>query len=198
MNTQDKMKCCIEQAIESWGMSLNICYPAEGDNGSVEANLVIHLGSQLIQHGWGVWAEFPFRQEEDSEIEHFDCVALDKKNRTLWIIEAKRFYDSGGATSILSDIKRARSHWKKMRTVELTSEYDDVYCLALANAWGSAGRWWKLMQDENPSSHYKGKVCGKLRNILIDTKRDSELVLSDADRPGDDEYFCWAMLKISS
>ncbi|MCD4737283.1 MAG: hypothetical protein K8R53_14665 [Bacteroidales bacterium] len=116
-------------------------YPSHGNTGFTERNITFNFCCAFLKENNDenliIWQEVPIKDKEDKSYrDHIDSLIIDDKNRTLFLIEAKRLNETEKMNSIRKDFKRLKNNWSSINfgKKEDRKSYHK-YLLILADFW---------------------------------------------------------------
>ena len=113
-------------------------YPAKNSTGFTERNLSVNFSKVYEKKNPEAVSWFEFQWGENND-EHIDMVLKDVGNRTMFIVEAKRFSSpSDKIASIARDIKRIPKFIEELHSSErfdVLEDADCIYGMILADVW---------------------------------------------------------------
>lgn len=135
-------------------------WPSCGENEIPESNITIHLGRAFSEEGFCVFTDVHTKNSTEKRL---DFLALNAKNGTQVILEAKRLYSSEKLSKMSDDIHRIAEF--QLIDNSWTARIKHRWGIIAATTWKSDyARWWSSDGAPHPSSH---KVWSIMENNKI-------------------------------
>jgi len=145
MDSKINMKKIFSEAFEDMGKRydeiLKQIYPAQGDTGFTESNMVHNFLNSFIKtiddDNAVEWMEFPL----DNKLKHMDAMIYSPKKNAIFFIEAKRFSEEDKFNELKIDIARINELFnsdgfnKYINKYCIKEEGLDKYIIYLADVW---------------------------------------------------------------
>jgi hypothetical protein len=116
-------------------------YPSFDLIGFTERNLTFNFCNSFFKIANNdelvIWQEVPIKnQENNAKKEHFDSLIINERDKSLFLIEAKRLNSKTQFERIEADIQRMRDKWDD---IKFSKNYDEKtfskYLIVLADIW---------------------------------------------------------------
>ena len=113
-------------------------YPSFDHVGFTERNLTFNFCSTFYNIADDdkliIWQEVPIKNSDASKKEHFDSLIISRKEKTIYLIEAKRLGYRGKIESMRTDFDRMKKKWKNINIDEDVKTYSK-YAIIIADIW---------------------------------------------------------------
>jgi len=116
-------------------------YPSFDSIGFTERNLTFNFCNSFFKIANNdelvIWQEVPIKnQENNAKKEHFDSLIINDKDKSLFLIEAKRLNSKVKIEELESDLARMYKKWSQ---IKFSDYYDEKiyskYLIVLADIW---------------------------------------------------------------
>ena len=128
----------INQTAKRYEKILSDYYPSFDSTGFTERNLTFNFCSIFYNMANDddliIWQEVPIKNREVNKKEHFDSLIISRKEKMLYLIEAKRLGDKNKIDSINADFNRMKNRWMNININEETKTYSK-YAIIVADVW---------------------------------------------------------------
>ena len=128
----------ISQTAKRYEKILRNYYPSFDSVGFTERNLTFNFCSTFYNMAADdeliIWQEVPIKNNDDSKKEHFDSLIISRKEKVIYLIEAKRLGYRGKIESMRTDFDRMKKKWKNINIDEDTKTYSK-YAIIIADIW---------------------------------------------------------------
>ena len=81
-----------------------------------------------------IWQEVPIKNNDASKKEHFDSLIISRREKTIYLIEAKRLGHRGKVHAMEIDFDRMKKKWKNINIDEDAKTYSK-YAIIIADIW---------------------------------------------------------------
>lgn len=128
------IKKVFANTVKSYESFLEDYYPAYSSNGFTERNLTFNFSHNYLVENPNtiIWQEVPLGNRE-----HFDTLIIDRTNKAIFLIEAKRLGTTVKHDSIQQDYNRIITEYEKANGVKerIDSKVYSLYALLLVDIW---------------------------------------------------------------
>ena len=139
---------------------LSSFYPSLGNTGFQERNLTVNFSKAyektFARDDVFSWFELQFGKKKNS---HFDCLIVNRSQKELFLIEAKRFSNTTGKKkSVLEDVERING-FAKAKMDDRFQEFKDfkVFGVILADVWQENQKKKDLYESFKQGDFFKGE-----------------------------------------
>ena len=133
-------------------------YPSFDHVGFTERNLTFNFCSTFYNIADDdkliIWQEVPIKNSDASKKEHFDSLIISRKEKAIYLVEAKRLGDRGKIGSIKTDFDRMKKKWKSINIDDDAKTYSK-YAVVIADIWISHNNERKKKTKESLLSEFK-------------------------------------------
>lgn len=113
-------------------------YPSFDSVGFTERNLTFNFCSTFYSMANDddliIWQEVPLKNSDDSKKEHFDSLIISRKEKAIYLIEAKRLGYRGKVKATETDFNRMKKKWKNINIDKEMKAYSK-YAIIIADIW---------------------------------------------------------------
>ena len=128
----------ISQTAKRYEKILRNYYPSFDSVGFTERNLTFNFCSTFYSMANDddliIWQEVPLKNNDDSKKEHFDSLIISRKQKAIYLIEAKRLGYRGKVKASETDFNRMKKKWKNINIDKEMKAYSK-YAIIIADIW---------------------------------------------------------------
>lgn len=128
----------ISQTTKRYEKILSNYYPSFDHVGFTERNLTFNFCSTFYNMADDdeliIWQEVPIKNNDASKKEHFDSLIISRREKTIYLIEAKRLGHRGKVHAMEIDFDRMKKKWKNINIDEDAKTYSK-YAIIIADIW---------------------------------------------------------------
>ena len=158
--TEEKLDKVFEEYEAIYNHILSSFYPSLGNTGFQERNLTVNF-SKAYEKTFAhddvfSWFELQFGENKNN---HLDCLIVNRSQKELFLIEAKRFSNTiGKKNSVLEDVERINGI-AKAKTDDRFQEFKDfkVFGVILADVWQENQKKKDLYESFKQGDFFKGE-----------------------------------------
>lgn len=140
MEHKDIIEIVFDNMIKEYQTTLKSYYPAHRSNGFTERNLTFNFCSQFKEYRKTtdkdpkvvIWQEVPINDKQ-----HFDSLIIDFKQKSVFIIEAKRLYNKNYYAKLKEDLQRIKFYYPEIPEFQTSISSFSIYALLLTDLWTS-------------------------------------------------------------
>jgi hypothetical protein len=162
----------INRVAKRYEKILSSYYPSFESVGFTERNLTFNFCSIFYNmandENLIIWQEVPIKSNDASKKEHFDSLIISRKEKAIYVIEAKRLGYKRKVDAIKTDFDRIKNRWKYINIDENTKTYSK-YAVVIADIWIPHSNEQKKKTKEDLLIEFKDKFkksvqCEVLKN----------------------------------
>ena len=151
----------ISQTAKRYEKILRNYYPSFDSVGFTERNLTFNFCSTFYSMANDddliIWQEVPLKNNDDSKKEHFDSLIISRKQKAIYLIEAKRLGYRGKVKATETDFDRMKKKWKNINIDKEMKAYSK-YAIIIADLW--------IPHNDERKKKTKESLLSEFKNIF--------------------------------